>query len=325
MHSCYFKEHHMKRVIFPLLLSVTPLVLFSCGWFTSYPEFDGKNAFISLEKQCSFGPRNPGSAGHKACLDYLTDELKKYCELVKHQTFTYRDKKDTSVVLNGTNIIASINLKPKNQKRVMLCAHWDSRPWADRDPVEANRAKPILGANDGASGVAVLLELARIMHHQPPDIGVDIVLFDIEDYGDHGHESKPDSLNPYCVGSDYFAKNNQNYWPAYSILLDMVGDRQLDLPIEGHSYQRAKDVVNKVWDKAKDIDKKSFRKSVEDYIIDDHIPLQLIGIPSIVIIDFNYPDDRHGYWHTLQDTPDKCSPESLKEVGDVIVRVLYDE
>lgn len=305
-----------------LLMSV---VLFSCGWFKSYPEFDGTSAMGYLEKQCSFGPRNPGSAGHKACLDYLTEELKKYCDHVKHQNFIYKDKKDTIVVLNGTNIIASINLKPKKQKRVMLSAHWDTRPWSERDPVEGNRNKPIPGANDGASGVAILLELTRIMHQQPPDIGVDLVLFDLEDYGDHGYESKPDSLNPYCIGSDFFAKNNQNYWPAYNILLDMVGDKELDLPIEGHSYQRAKDIVNKVWDKAKDLDKKSFRKTVEDYIIDDHIPLQLIGIPAIVIIDFNYPDDRHSYWHTQQDTPDKCSAESLKEVGDIITRVIYDE
>ncbi len=307
-------------VIFTVLACAT-----SCDWFRSYPQFDAEKAFAHLEKQCSFGPRNPNSDGHRKCLNYMTEELKKYSEHVRHQTFIYRDKKDTSIVLNGANVIASFNLKPKKQKRIMLCAHWDTRPWAEKDPIPENRSKPILGANDGASGVAVLLEIARLLHQQPPDIGVDLVLFDIEDYGDQGYESNPDSLNPYCIGSEYFAKNNKNYFPEYAILLDMIGDKQLDLPIEGHSFQNAKQVVNKVWDKAKDLGKKAFRKSVEDYIIDDHIPLQKIGIPAIVLIDFNYPDDRHSYWHTHQDTPDKCSPESLKEVGDVIIRVIYDE
>lgn len=297
----------------------------ACGWFKSYPEFDGATAFAYLETQCAFGPRNPNSEGHRRCKDYLIEELKKYADQVKTQDFTYRDKKDTSTILYGTNILASFNLKPKKPKRVMMCAHWDTRPWAERDSDPDKRHQPILGANDGASGVAVLLELARLFRQQPPDIGVDIVLFDLEDYGDHGYEQKPDSLNPYCIGSEYFARNNTNYFPSYAILLDMVGDRMLDLPIEGHSYQNAKMVVNKVWDTAKKLDKKSFRKSVEDYIIDDHLPLQKIGIPAIVIIDFNYPDDRHHYWHTHQDTPDKCSPESLKEVGDVLIRILYDE
>jgi Zn-dependent M28 family amino/carboxypeptidase len=289
------------------------------------PPFDGKSAMQYLERQCSFGPRNPNSEGHQKCLAYLTDELKKYCDRVDHQNFTYVDKRDSSIKLNGTNIIASINLQPKSKKRVLLCAHWDTRPWADKDPDSTNHNKPILGANDGASGVAVLLEIAKIIKENPLDIGVDIILWDLEDYGEHNAELFPDSLNPYCIGSDYFARNNKTYWPTYGILLDMIGDKNLDVPIEKNSYNRAKEIVSKVWDKAKKLEKPAFRTSIETDIFDDHIPLLRIGIPCINIIDFNYPDASNRYHHTMADTPDKCSAESLQQVGDVLVEVLYSE
>ncbi|MBL7996636.1 M28 family peptidase [bacterium] len=307
---------------FYLLVFLTFLpMLASCA----KPPFDGDSAMRYLEKQCSFGPRNPNSEGHKQCLQFLTEELRKYCDRVDHQNFVYIDKKDTSVKLHGTNIIASINLQPKTKKRVLLSAHWDTRPWADKDPDSTNRDKPILGANDGASGVAVLLEIAKIIKENPLDIGVDIILWDLEDYGEHNGELYPDSLNPYCIGSDYFAKNNKTYWPAYGILLDMVGDKNLDIPIEKNSYNQAKDVVNKVWDKAKKLEKPAFRTSIEADVFDDHIPLLRIGIPCINIIDFNYPDASNRYHHTLSDTPDKCSAESLQQIGDVLVEVLYSE
>lgn len=304
-------------VFFMQLNSVT-----SCDLFKPKPVFDGDSAMRYLEKQCSFGPRNPGSEGHRQCLEYLTEELKKYCDNVSQQHFSYTDKRDTALKFQGTNLIASINLQPKSKKRVLLCAHWDTRPWADKDPLKENRDKPILGANDGASGVAVLLEMARVIKQQPPDIGIDIILFDIEDYGEHNAELYPDSLNPYCIGSQYFAKHNTSYFPIYGILLDMVGSKNLDLPIEGFSYQNGKDIVNKVWDTAKKLEKPAFRKSIEQSIYDDHVPLQQIGIPCIDIIDMSYFDTYH---HTLADTPDKCSAESLKQVGDVLVEVLYNE
>lgn len=305
-----------------ILITLINISMLSC---VKKPVFDGKGAFAYLEKQCAFGPRNPGSDGHQKCLDYLTQELKKYCDQVNLQTFTYVDKKDSAIRLNSTNIVASINKEPKKKKRVMLCAHWDTRPWADKDRDEANRRKPILGANDGASGVAVLLEMARIIKQQPLDIGVDIILFDIEDYGDHNFEMHPDSLNPYCIGAEYFTKNNKNYFPAYGILLDMVGDKNLDLPIERNSYTHAKDVVNKVWDAAKRLGKPAFHTTIEETVFDDHIAFIKIGIPCIDIIDFTYPDNSNRYHHTLEDTPDKCSAESLKQVGDVLVEVLYNE
>jgi len=292
----------------------------SCKLFVKKPAFESDSAMKYLEKQCSFGARNPGSIGHQKCLDFLTEELKKICDNVSFQKFTYTDKRDSTKKFDGTNIIASINLQPKQKKRIMLAAHWDTRPWADKDPIKENRDKPILGANDGASGVAVLLEVARIIKQQPLDIGVDIILFDIEDYGEHNSELFPDSLNAYCIGSQYFATNNKNYFPSYGILLDMVGGKNLDLPIESNSYHQAKDVVNKVWDSAKKLKMPAFRTAIEESIFDDHIPLQQIGITCIDIINIEYP-----YHHTLGDSPDKCSGESLKQVGDVLIDVLYDE
>lgn len=292
---------------------------------TERPLFDANRAFADLEKQCQFGPRNPGSDGHRQCLEFLVEELGKTCDHVRRQTFVYVDKRDSSKIIEGTNIIASINLEPAAKKRVMLGAHWDTRPWADKDSDSSRRHLPILGANDGASGVAVLLEVARAIKQQPLDIGVDILLFDLEDYGEHNAELFPDSLNPYCIGSEYFARQNKTYFPAYGIIVDMVGDRNLDLPIENYSYANAKEVVNKVWGAAKRLGKPAFRQSIEEAIYDDHIPFQRIGIPCIDIIDFNYPDETHRYWHTHQDTPDKCSKESLQQVGDVLLEVLYSE
>ena len=292
----------------------------SCKLFIKKPNFEAPSAMNYLEKQCAFGPRNPGSEGHVKCLDYLVSELKLYCDNVTLQKFSYTDKRDSNKKFDGTNVIASINLQPKEKKRIMLAAHWDTRPWADKDPIKENRAKPILGANDGASGVAVLLELARLIKTQPLDIGVDIILFDIEDYGEHNSELFPDSLNAYCVGSQHFAKNNKNYFPTYGIVLDMVGGKNLDLPIESNSYQNAKDVVNKVWDTAKKLKLPAFRTAIEESIYDDHIPLQQIGVKCIDIINIEY-----AYHHTLGDTPDKCSGESLKQVGDVLIEVLYNE
>ncbi len=306
-----------------LILVTVTWLLPSCKWFVQRPTFDGESAMRYLVRQCEFGPRNPGSRGHAECLNYLTGELEKYCERVTHQTFEYKDKRDTTLVFQGTNIFASINLQHK--RRVALTAHWDTRPWADHDPDSSRRREPILGANDGASGVAILLEIARLLHDIPPPIGVDIILFDLEDYGESRFELFPDSLNPYCIGSEYFAKHNSTYFPEWAVNIDLVGDAQLDLPIEHYSYQNHKEIVNKVWNAAKDLKKPAFRVAIEEAIFDDHIPLQRIGIPAINIIDFNYPDDSHRYWHTLQDTPDKCSPESLKQVGDVLIEVIFNE
>ncbi|HED11199.1 MAG TPA: M28 family peptidase [Caldithrix abyssi] len=289
-------------------------LLLACN--NSVPEFDGQRSFAYLEKQVAFGPRVPGSEAQKACAEWLVDELGQYADRVVVQSFNHKDK-HSGRMIPMKNIIASFNNKPR-LKRIMLAAHWDSRPRADQDKLE-NQHKPIPGANDGASGVAVLLEIARALKKQPLSYGVDIVLFDGEDYGREGE------LDEYFIGARYFAENIGKYRPQYGILLDMVGDAQLSLPVEYNSVRAAPHVVKKVWDTAERLGYTAFEKRMGPAISDDHIPMIEAGIPFIDIIDFAYPDQGHAYWHTLQDTPDKCSPQSLKTVGQVLLHVLYEE
>jgi Zn-dependent M28 family amino/carboxypeptidase len=176
-----------------------------------------------------------------------------------------------------------------------------------------------LGANDGASGVAVLLEIARQIHEIEPPVGIDIVFFDGEDYGREG------DLDNYCLGSRYFTANNVKYFPKFAILLDMIGDAQLSIPVEGYSKNYAPTVVEMVWNIAEKLGIYQFQREVRGYVFDDHVILNEGGIPAIDIIDFEYPDFSHRYWHTLEDTPDKCSPRSLKVVGDVLMELIYYE
>jgi glutaminyl-peptide cyclotransferase len=279
-------------------------------------EFDGQRAYEILKDQVSFGPRVPNTYAHQQCLNFLEMELKKYADEVKLQNFT--DIAYENQTLKLTNIIASF--RPKTEKRILLCAHWDSNPWASQDSALKNRNKPIPGANDGASGVAVLLEIARILKSTPPLIGVDIVLFDGEDFA---HSS---DINAFLRGSKYFAKHIETpFIPVYGILLDMIGDKQLEIPKEGYSMKYAPDIVEKVWSVAKDLNMSQFVDETQSEIIDDHLPLNQAGIKTIDLIDFNYPDATNKYWHTLQDTPDKCSPESLEAVGKVLLHLIYNE
>jgi hypothetical protein len=298
------------------LLFCCPLVLTmaSCGGKTislHTPPFDGQNAFALLERQCAFGPREPGTAAHDSCLKFLESELRKSAANVVRQTFAHTiDKSRQEVTL--TNLIASFNLAAGG--RILLCAHWDTRPWADQDADPANHDKPIIGANDGASGVAVLLEIARILNSLPPPIGVDLVLFDGEDLGTAGESET------FAAGSRYFASHKDvRYNPRYGILLDMVGDRNLSLYKEGNSVRYAADVVNRVWSLAARLSISEFQFEQRYEVADDHLPLLQAGIPCIDLIDFDYP-----HWHTLADTPDKCSPESLEKVGRVLLAAIYN-
>jgi glutaminyl-peptide cyclotransferase len=278
------------------------------------PTFDAKRAFEYLLAQTNFGPRNPGSMGHGACLKYLNDELAQYADAVNLQQFTGRDGKGNEYKL--TNVIASFNLQATT--RVLLSAHWDTRPWADQDPNPANHTKPILGANDGASGVAVLLEVARQMKAHTPPIGVDIVLFDGEDLGITG------SLDYFSVGSKYFAANKPaGFQPRFGINLDMIGDKQLRIQREQNSDRFAPEVNDLVFGIAKELGIQQFDPRRGEEIYDDHLPLNHAGIRTINLIDFNYPDESNRYWHTLEDTPDKCSAESLEAVGKVILQFIY--
>ena len=286
-------------------------LLFSGCQKKSIPVFNGDRAYKYLEAQCDFGPRDPNSKGHQDCLQYLYDKLAETTDICRKQSFAYYDsvRQDT---LRLTNVIASYN--PKSQRRLLLCAHWDTRPWADRDPDSSLHEKPILGANDGASGVAVLLELADIFKKDPPPFGVDIAFFDGEDYGMEGH------TEGWLIGSKYFVQNIGGYRPMLVILLDMIGDSDLQIYKEEYSSTYAGRYVDLIW-KIAEIEKAThFLSEKKHSVYDDHIPFLQAGIPAVDVIDIEYK-----YWHTLADTPDKCSAASLSEVGRVITRLIYDK
>lgn len=290
-----------------LVFSCLVLIHSACG---QVPGFDPDRAFSFLEKQCAFGPRNPGSEGHKQCRKYLVDQLRADAGGVVEQPFLFTDPR-TSRTHTLTNIIASFG---QQKERILLCAHWDTRPVADHDPDPANRDKPITGANDGASGVAVLLAIAEILKINPPDKGVDIILFDGEDSGiDRQEES-------WCQGSRFFARNKQpGYRPEYGLLLDMIGERDLMIPVEQNSQTYAPSLVDRVWSKAGSLGLEAFSRSRGFAITDDHLELIRVGIPTVDIIDYDYP-----YWHTVEDTPDKCSPQSLGIVGTLVLNMIYE-
>ena len=296
----------MKNILLPAAL----LLLMLSGCSGQVPQFDQDRAYAVLEKQCSFGPRYPGSEGHKKCLDYLYTEMKKYATSVVKQPFHFTDPRTGKQHLLH-NVIASFGTQGD---RILLGAHWDTRPIADFDPDPAKRDTPIMGANDGASGVAVLLEIARIMKENPPPVGVDIVLFDGEDSGVQGNDAT------WCAGSRYFAQNKQpSYQPRFGILLDMVGDRDLHLPVERNSNMYAPELVDRVWTIAENLGIPVFDRALGPEMVDDHLELIKVGIPAIDIIDFDYP-----YWHTVEDTKDKTSAESLGYVGPVVLHVVYE-
>ena len=281
---------------------------------SSIPAFDGKKAYEYLKAQTNFGPRSPNSAGHQKCLEYLQHELQQYADAVNLQPFV--ETGYNGETLNFNNIIASFNLQATT--RILLIAHWDTRPRADQDKDKKKRNQPILGANDGASGVAVLLEIARHLKSNPPTVGIDMLLVDGEDYGKEG-----DTKN-YLLGARYFAKNlPQGFAPAFGILLDMVGDKELELRKEKYSLKYAPDIVELVWSTAHELNVTQFSWETQDWATDDHLPLNEAGIKTIDLIDFNYPDKTNRYWHTTEDTPDKCSPESLEAVGIVLIQVIY--
>jgi glutaminyl-peptide cyclotransferase len=295
-----------KRMIWALLLSI--LLLGSCS-SSVVPKFDASRAFSSITEQCQLGPRYPGSPGHEKARKYLLDRLSGCTDLVKTQDFTYRDE-ERKLDLQLTNVIASFS--PDKKERILLCAHWDTRPVADHDPDSSLRSQPIPGANDGASGVAVLLEVARILSENKSPRGVDLIFFDGEDWGSESE------LDKFCLGSKYFAKNKGNYQPDLGILLDMIGDRDLKIYKEAFSYTYAPQAVDFIWAKAHGLGFSCFNDSSRYYIYDDHLPLLEAGIPCVDLIDYDYP-----WYHTTSDTPDKCSPQSLQIMGDLLMEILY--
>lgn len=291
------------------------------------PGFNADSAYSFVEKQVSFGPRVAGTEAHAACAKWLTEKLSAYSDTVIVQNFKARtyDK----VTRNGKNIIASF--KPKEQKRVLLMSHWDSRPFADHDPDETLHQTPIDGANDGASGVGVLLEIARQMAILPPDVGVDIVLFDLEDWG------PPTQLEIYedeywGLGSQYWSKSPHvlGYYASFGILLDMVGASNPTFMKEYFSRQYAKYFVDLVWATADDMGYgQYFIDQNGSAINDDHVFVNKFAkIPSIDIIHLDPKSTNKSFyehWHTSKDNLDQIDKRSLMVVGEVVMAVVYNE
>ncbi|NIJ56017.1 hypothetical protein FHS68_005212 [Dyadobacter arcticus] len=291
------------------------------------PEFSSDSAYQFVQKQVNFGPRVPNTPAHKACGDYLVATLKKYSFQVIEQPFTattFDGKK-----LNARNIIGSFN--PTAAKRILLTSHWDSRPFSDQD--STIKTKPVIAANDGASGIGILLEVARVLSLQTPkpDIGVDIIFFDAEDWGSSGEETSLE-YSGFCLGSQHWAANKHvpNYTAYFGILLDMAGAKGATFFKEGYSVQMAEEVVRQVWTTASRLGYSNyFIDERGSAITDDHLPVNKVAhIPMIDIIHTRQNNLAHTFfdqWHTADDTMEHIDSQTLKAVGQTLLQVLYQE
>ncbi len=334
-------QSHKSRILFA---SFVALVFISCNGCDSSsnkpstptppstvmvqvntPKFNTDSAFAFVKQQVDFGPRIPNTKAHVECGNWMIDKLKEFADTVIVQSFQVRafDGK----VLNSRNIVGSFH--PDLGNRIILCAHWDTRPFADQDTQRKN--EPIDGANDGASGVGVLLEVARQLSIANPNLGVDIILFDVEDYGQPDDSEFPTMEDSYCLGSQYWAKNlhRPNYVARYGILLDMVGSANLQFNKEGTSMQYASDIVDKVWRVAEVTGFGAhFINQQRNGIIDDHYYInKMLGFKVIDLIHFeeSSPSKFWKHWHTHDDTIDKIDKNSLYVTGQTLLEVLFRE
>lgn len=297
------------------------------------PSFNADSAYAFTKAQCDFGPRDMNSRGHDLCGEWIVSKFKEYGCKVTTQTATLTGYDGTK--LRSRNIMASIN--PEATTRILLCAHWDSRPWADNDPDSANWRKPILAANDAASGVAVMLELARIIGKSKDEkafnkqLGIDFVCFDAEDWGTPQWADVADNADSWALGAQYWSKNlPQGYEARYGILLDMVGGVGAKFYREGMSMQYAPEIVKKVWRAAREVGFGSyFPKEDGGVITDDHVPVnQFAKIPTIDIIPYYADCQQSSFgptWHTLADNMENIDKNTLKAVGQTLVQVIYKE
>jgi hypothetical protein len=285
------------------------------------PSFHADSAYFFIKKQADFGPRVPGTAAHAACATYLADQLKSYgleTMIQKGAVKTFDGK-----TFGLKNIIASY--KPELKNRILICAHWDTRPWADEDEREGYADKPSDGANDGASGVGVALEIARQLQFSAPLIGIDFLFFDLEDYGDPEGDGKS-----WCLGSQYWAKNmhKPDYYANFGILLDMVGRANATFAKEEQSVSFASAVVNKIWKTAEQKGYSAFFvPEIRSHVgTDDHLFVNQAGIPCVNIIEYDHKAGGFGdYHHTQRDNMQLIDKTTLKAVGQTLLEVIYNE
>lgn len=308
----------------------------------AHPNFDAQSAFKMLKEQVDFGPRHLGVSAHQKCLDYLQSKMRRYADATVLQKFAYRGMPVTNVI----GVFNPAGSDKPSQRPVLLLAHWDIRPIADGPnstelrhgafrygPEGWNRLAPIPGANDGASGVAVLLELARLFKQKPPPVGVVLLLDDGEDYGDFraGPEGEGVELGARYFASHYREDSRLGH-PAYGILLDMVGGKNMKILPERYSQKVAPGTNQRVFDTARALGYSEIfsQNDGDQQVGDDHLQINEIGrIPTIDLIQpLPFPGsgpEAYAQWHTLQDDAAHCDPQSLKAVGDVIADVIYDE
>ena len=289
------------------------------------PDFNADSAYAYVKAQVDFGPRVPGTAAHEACGNYLASKLEQFGAKVYNQ---YADLATyDGHLIRGRNIIGAY--RPDLRRRLALFAHWDSRPWADQDPDASNHYKPILGANDGASGVGVLLEIARQLQAQSPEIGIDLVLLDAEDYGTHSEYQGQRLEEHWCLGSQYWARSPhvEGYNARYGILLDMVGGRDATFRYEMMSEEFAPELNRKVWRAAAQLGFGDyFVRREGNYTTDDHIFINRYArIPTIDIIAYSDDHTFFEHWHTLRDNMDAIDARTLKAVGQTVMQVIYNE
>ena len=272
------------------------------------PRFDQDRAFRRLQELCAFGPRNHDSAGKAKAEAWIQKALKDAGAEVTIHSFQHTPKGSTQST-TFRNIIGRIGTQ--QTQRVMIATHYDTRSTADKDPDEARRGEPIIGANDGASGVAVLLEMAELWKEQPPPVGVDLIFFDGEDFG---HDPQ---LEDYFLGSKAWARDHPDYRPAWGVVLDMVGDTDFRITKEKDSLLRAPSIVERLWNAALRVRSAGIVEDRGGLVFDDHTAFLDRGIPVVLLIDFKYQ-----WFHTTADTPDKCSPDSLGQVGRAVMEAV---
>lgn len=291
------------------------LALMACANAGPRTAFDAAAAYADVEAQVAFGPRVPNTAGHRHAGDWILERLRATADTVAVQAWTHVTRDGDAIALR--NFIG--RFRPAAAERVLYVVHWDTRPLSDNEDNLGARQRPIAGANDGASGVALLLGVARVLHDTPPAVGVDLLFVDGEDYGDWTDAERHDVL----IGSRYFAANlPAGYQPLYAVVWDMIGDADLRVFQEAYSLNRAPEVVARVWRVAESLGYgRVFVEQVGTAVTDDHLPLLDAGIRAIDVIDFDYGPG-NAYWHSQQDTPDKVSAASLQVMGDVAVTLV---
>jgi hypothetical protein len=282
------------------------------------PRFDGARALELVRHQVAFGPRVPGLPGHAEQLAWMRDTLGALADDVVSDSFTVVASSGDTLRL--TNVVA--RFRPEDRRRILLLTHWDTRPTSDEAREPERRSIPVPGANDGGSGTAVLIELARLFRGSPPPMGIDLLFVDGEDYGPEVEDMLFGSKR-YAESLSEAGTDASTVRPIYGVLLDMVGDADAHFPVEGYSFEYARPVVRKVWGAAHKLGYgDAFPETVRDPITDDHVPLIEAGIPTADVIDLSYGPD-NAWWHTPEDTPDRLSAASLEMVGEVMAELVY--